>query len=301
MIITDQLLIRGFTSGEVPDDAGGVVIFENNTPWLPGDFTDLLVTVDQEGGRINRIREGVTILPPAAEIRTTKEAYKRGQIMAGELLPLGINLNLAPVVDVSNGSGKNVIGNRSFGSDPRRTARLSAAMIRGMQDNGLAACAKHFPGHGATGKNSHQCLPRVRLSLSQWRKNHMPPFKKAIESGVSCIMVGHIMYPVMDKMFPASLSGKIITGILRKKMGFAGVIITDDLGMGAITKHYQPGEAAVMAIEAGADMVMECHSKSRQEMIRKALSRALGEGRITKQRIMESLARIKKLKNFDGV
>ena len=298
MTTTGQLLICGFDKDEAPGDAGAVIVFPKNAGFLPGRFKDLLVTVDQEGGRINRIRKGVTALPAPAEIKTETEAYRCGQIMARELLPLGIGLNLAPVVDVNRGGERNIIGNRAFGGDPQRTARLSAAMIQGMQDGGLAACAKHFPGHGATSKDSHKCLPRVRMTLKQWQKTDMIPFKKAIESGVSCIMVGHIMYPAMDRVFPASLSPKIITGVLREKLGFKGLIITDDLGMGAILKHYQPGEAAVMAVEAGADMVMVCRNRRRQERVRRALSRALEEGRISRQRINRSLARIKKLKNF---
>lgn len=293
----NQLLMFGFFGDKPPSDTGGIVLFERNTKlrkrWPErGQF----VAVDQEGGRINRITRGVTILPPAGDIKKTSDAYKCGRILAEELLPLGINMNLAPVVDVNTEPRNPIIGDRSFGKDPELVGKLGAAIIRGMQKNGLLACAKHFPGHGPTKSDSHLCLPRVNLSRNKWERIHLLPFVKAIKAGVAAIMVGHILYPSLDKKYPASLSYKIITGWLRKRLGFKGLIITDDLDMGAVKKHYSSGEAAVTAVEAGADVVMVCKGVRAQRSVRNALLGAVKKGIISEKRLAESVERILQLK-----
>jgi beta-N-acetylhexosaminidase len=256
---------------------------------------NLFIAVDQEGGRVNRIKKGVAILPPMSEIKTEKEAYSNGAILAKELKPLGIKLDLAPVVDVNTEIKNPIIGDRSFGSNPLKVKKLSCAMIRGMQDNGLYACAKHFPGHGPTKKDSHKCLPEVNISYENWENIHLPPFVSAIKAGISCIMVGHILYPCLDKKYPSSLSHKIVTEILRKKLGYKGVIITDDILMKGITKKYTPEEAAVLAINAGADMVLVCKGKGVQRRIKEAIADAVLNGKIDIKRINESYKRVSNL------
>ena len=299
----NQLLMFGFNGVNPPRDIGGIILFERNTKLKRRFFTPVakipqFVAIDQEGGRINRITRGVTILPPAKDIKNVSQAYRCGELLAKELLPLGINMDFAPVVDVNTSLRNPIIGDRSFARDPHHVAKLGVAMIRGMQKNGLIACAKHFPGHGPTKSDSHLCLPRVNLSKKEWEKIHLLPFVKAIKAGVKTIMVGHILYPALDKKYPASLSYKIITGWLRNKLGFKGLIITDDLYMGAIKKHYNLGEAAVMALEAGVDIILVCKGIRAQESVQNSLLKAVKKGRISEKRVDESVNRILKLKRY---
>lgn len=293
-----ELLMFGFDKDKVPKDVGSVIIFKRNVKYLNKFDKKLFIAVDQEGGRVNMITKDVTILPAPKDIKNTEQAYKCGEILAKELKHFGIKMDFAPVVDVNTEPKNPIIGDRSFGDDPKMVSRLACAMIRGMHGNGLLACAKHFPGHGATKRDSHKCLPKVDISYEEWEKIHLLPFKNAIKTGVSCIMVGHILCPALDKEMPSSLSYKIITGILREKLGFEGVIITDDLGMGAITNHFPPEEAAVLAINAGVDIVLACRKIAVQKRIRNAIVDAILDGRISIKRINESVERILKLKKI---
>lgn len=290
-----NLLMFGFDKDNVPKDAGSIIIFDRNVKYLP-KLKRHFVAVDQEGGRVNRIKQGVTLLPPLSNVKNVKDAYNFGKTLAKELAPRGVKLDFAPVVDVNTEKTNPIIGNRSFGDNTARVSQLCGAMIRGMQDNGLLACAKHFPGHGATKRDSHKCLPKVDITYKEWENIHLPPFKQAIEAGVSCIMLGHILCPALDGKYSSSLSHKIVTGILREQMGFKGVIVTDDIGMGAITKHYSPEEAAVMAINAGADIVLVCHGAAIQKRVRTGIVDAILDGRISMERINESIQRVEKLK-----
>jgi len=295
-----QLLMFGFSGWKPPKDTGGIIIFERNVRLRKKFFTQTsipqFVAIDQEGGIINRIVRGVTILPPAADVKTVQQAYKRGVVLAKELMPLGINMDLSPVADVMTEYGNSVIGTRSFGSNPINTARLTSAQIQGMQENNLMACAKHFPGHGPAKSNSHLCLPRVNISIREWKKVHLVPFISAVRAGVKAIMVGHILYTVLDKKYPASLSYKVITGWLRNRLGYNGLIITDSLNMSAITRHYAPADAAVMAVEAGADMVIVTKGIRIQKTVRNALITAVKNKRITRKRLDKSVNKILKLK-----
>lgn len=297
----NQLLMFGFYGKNPPDDIGGIILFERNISlrkkyFPPAAKIPQFIAIDQEGGRVNRIKKGVTVLPPASCVRNEKDAYMRGKILASELMSLGVNIDFVPVVDVNTEKKNPVIGDRSFGSNPMRVSKLGAAMIRGMQKNGLIACAKHFPGHGPTKSDSHLCMPKVNLSIKEWKKVHLLPFIKAIKAGVKTIMVGHILYPVLDKKYPASLSYKVITEWLRKRLGFKGLIITDDLSMGAINKHYNSGKAAVLAFCAGADILMVCKGTRTQQSVRNALFSAVKKGIISRHRLDESINRILKLK-----
>lgn len=297
----DQLLMFGFKKDETDCSAGSLIIFERNERSLRKIKRNLFLAVDQEGGRINRIKKGVTLIPSLSSIKTTDEAYGFGKQLARDLIPLGINLNLAPVADVNTQKSNPIIGSRSFGSDTKSVSKLCRAIIKGMQDNGLLSCAKHFPGHGAAKRDSHKCLPRINISKKKWQEVHFPPFKEAIKTGVASIMVAHVLCPALDRKYPASLSYKVITEILRNKLKYKGVIITDDLGMDAIVKHYDPGEAAILAINAGADIITVCHSKTMQKKVRKALEEAVEKGVITKKRLNESVKRVLRLKKHKGV
>lgn len=290
-----DLLMFGFNKDKAPKDAGSIIVFDRNVKYLK-KLKKYFIAVDQEGGRVNRIRKGVTILPAPGKIKTVKEAYGCGKVLAKELISLGIKLNLAPVVDVNTEPANSIIGDRSFGDNPKKVSRFACAMLRGMQDNGLLACAKHFPGHGATKRDSHKCLSKVNVSYKEWERVHLPPFISAIKAGVSSIMAGHLLYPALDEKYPSSLSQKIITGILREKLGFNGVVITDDIGMGAIARHYSPEEAAVLALNAGVDIVLVCKGRMIQERVMNAIVDGILDGRIKMDRINQSIERVRKLK-----
>jgi beta-N-acetylhexosaminidase len=227
----------------------------------------LLVAVDQEGGRVARLREPWTLWPPQRAIgRSGSEdlARRMGAALAVELKACGIRCDFAPVVDVDSNPKNPIIGDRSFGDDPDLVGRLGAALVQGLQDGGVAACAKHFPGHGDTDVDSHLALPVVEHSRSRLEEVELPPFRKAIEAGVATIMTAHVVVRELDPDVPATLSPAIIDGLLRKQLGFEGVIVSDDLEMKAVAAHWQPGEAAVRAVRAGCDILPVCASADAQ-------------------------------------
>ncbi len=305
----DQLLMFGLSGKTIPR-AGSVILFAKDIKTLPQlrkltkrihQSTEIppLISIDQEGGRVNRITTGVTVLPSLAvlgKINSAEAAYHCGRILAEELRSLGIDFDLAPVVDVNTEDKNPIIGERSFGDDSRRVAELGKSMISGLQSHGLLACAKHFPGHGAAKSDSHQYLPLIEVSGRKWEKIHLPPFRQAVKAGVQAVMVGHLLCPALDKKYPASLSRKIVTGILKERWGYRGLIVTDDLAMGAITKHYRIGEAAVLSVSAGADMIIVGKGLRNQQAVRAALLKAFKSGRLSQKRLAESVSKILKLK-----
>jgi beta-N-acetylhexosaminidase len=227
----------------------------------------LLIAVDQEGGRVARLREPWTLWPPQRAIgRAGSEelARRMGGALALELKACGIRCDLAPVVDVDSNPKNPIIGDRSFGEDPDLVGRLGAALIQGLQEGGVAACAKHFPGHGDTDVDSHLALPVVEHSRSRLEEVELPPFRKAIEAGVATIMTAHVVVRELDPDVPATLSPAIIDALLRQQMGYGGVIVSDDLEMKAVAAHWKPADAAVRAVRAGCDVLPVCASADAQ-------------------------------------
>ena len=227
----------------------------------------LLVAVDQEGGRVARLREPWTLWPPQRAIGRVGSddlARRMGAALAFELRACGIRCDFAPVVDVDSNPKNPIIGDRSFGDDPDLVGRLGAALIQGLQDGGVAACAKHFPGHGDTDVDSHLALPVVEHSRSRLEEVELPPFRKAIEAGVATIMTAHVVVRELDPDVPATLSPAIIDRLLRKQLGFQGVIVSDDLEMKAVAAHWGPADAALRAVRAGCDILPVCASPDAQ-------------------------------------
>jgi beta-N-acetylhexosaminidase len=227
----------------------------------------LLVAVDQEGGRVARLREPWTLWPPQraiGRIGSDDLARRMGAALAFELRACGIRCDFAPVVDVDSNPKNPIIGDRSFGDDPDLVGRLGAALIQGLQDGGVAACAKHFPGHGDTDVDSHLALPVVEHSRSRLEEVELPPFRKAIEAGVATIMTAHVVVRELDPDVPATLSPAIIDRLLRKQLGFQGVIVSDDLEMKAVAAHWGPADAALRAVRAGCDILPVCASPDAQ-------------------------------------
>ena len=226
-----------------------------------GHDQPLFVAVDQEGGRVARLREPWTRWPPLRAVgRTGSEELARqmGEALAAELVACGIRWDFAPVVDVDSNPKNPVIGDRSFGDDPDLVGRLGAAMVKGLQAGGVAAAAKHFPGHGDTDVDSHLALPAIDHSLSRLEDVELRPFRACIEAGVASIMTAHVVVREIDEERPATLSAEVVPRLLREKLAFDGVVVTDDLEMKAGAERWPPREAAVLAAHAGCDVLLVC-------------------------------------------
>ncbi len=264
----------------------------------------LFIATDQEGGWVARLKTGATVLPGNMALGATRSAElaeQAGRITAIELAAVGINLNFAPVMDVNNNPRNPVIDRRSFGERPDLVSRLGSAYINGLQQNGVLATAKHFPGHGDTTVDSHADLPTVGHDVERIRAIELKPFRAAIEAKVAAIMTAHIVYSALDAGRPATLSRPILTDLLRGELGFDGLIITDDMEMKAIDRRYRTGEAAVMAIEAGADIVLTLWTYKNHVEVFNALVSSVKNGRISEDRINQSVGRILKYKKAYGV
>ena len=259
----------------------------------------LFVIGDQEGGMVARFVDGVTVFPSNMALGATGTphfTYKAAGATAREMAAIGANYNFAPCVDVNNNPDNPIIGTRSYGESADKVAGLATWAIKGYQDNGVIACAKHFPGHGDTAVDTHLALPSVPYPRERLDEVELKPFKAAITAGVSTIMTTHIVFPALDAERPSTLSHRIITGLLREELGFEGVAVTDCMEMKAIADNFGTPEAAVMAIEAGVDLVLVCHTLSVQREAREAIIKAVKDGRISESRLDESVARIKALK-----
>jgi beta-N-acetylhexosaminidase len=222
----------------------------------------VMIAIDQEGGARFSLPEPFTQWPSASDLGQLDDPVAVEQIaraMARELRAVGCNLNFAPMLDLHVNPASPVTTERSFGAEPHRVARLGAAFLRGLAAGGVLGCAKHFPGHGDAAIDPHDDQPIFAGDITLLETRELVPFAAAIAAGVPTIMTAHILLPKMDPARPASLSPRILQGMLREKLGFEGVILADDVGMGALRRRYGWGEAAVLALAAGSDIVMLCH------------------------------------------
>src|SRR5919109_1267186 len=242
----------------------------------------LLVSTDHEGGRIVMLGRGVTIFPDNLAVGTAGEetfAYKEGLIEARELRRLGVDLNLGPCLDVLTDRYSPNIGIRSYGKDPALVARYGVARIRGMAKGGVSACPKHFPGKGHSPLDAHLRLPTIDSDWDEMQRVHLVPFFEAIAAGVECVMTSHPVYPRLDPVgVPATFSRLIVEDYLRGQVGFRGVIVSDDLEMGAVSETTTIGEAAVQAADAGHDLLLVCHTDRAQRAAAAALVDAYRSG-----------------------
>ena len=264
-----------------------------------GQDLPLMIAVDQEGGRVARLREPWTVWPPLralGRLASDRYAEKMGRALADELAPCGIRWDFAPVVDVDTNPNNPVIGDRSFGDDPGLVGRLGAAMIRGLQDGGVAACAKHFPGHGDTGVDSHLDLPVVTHSPSRLEDVELRPFRAALEAGVASVMTAHVLVPELDETLPATLSPLIIESLLRRQMNYDGVVVSDDMEMKAVAKGWRAGEAAVLAAQAGCDLLAVSKNPEAQVEAVEALVRARESDAIPGKAMDTAVTRLRRLK-----
>ncbi len=316
-----QLLIAGFGGHTLPVelralarefDLGGVILFSRNVA-EPEQVAELSfeasrlglelpawVSVDQEGGRVARLRRPFTEWPPMATLGRSGSIELTGRFaraLAAELKAVGITLDFAPVVDVHTNPGNPVIGDRALSEKADIVARLGAEIVRALQAEGIAACAKHFPGHGDTSADSHLELPLVEHPIERMREVEFVPFRAAIEAGVATIMTAHVFMPALDEERPATLSRRIITGLLRDELHFDGLVLSDDLEMKAVADRFPIPTAAVLAVEAGCDGVLVCGSSHDvQAAALEALIHAAEEDRLPWSRLEDALKRQQRAK-----
>jgi len=266
-----------------------------------GHDMPLLVAIDQEGGKVQRLRAPWTVWPPikaVGELGSEEAARRMGAALAAELSPLGITLDFAPVVDVDTNPNNPIIGGlgRSFSSDPEKVAKLAAAMIDGLQKGRVAACAKHFPGHGDVDVDSHLDLPFSDVSRRRLQDVELRPFKRAAEVGVATIMSAHVVYRDLDDQYPATLSPTIIRDVLRGELKFDGVVVGDDLEMKAVAAKWPYGEAAALSAEAGCDLILVCKEVDAQVAAIEGLIRAVESERLKTTERDDSARRLRRLK-----
>jgi beta-N-acetylhexosaminidase len=298
-------LTLGFP-GKVPDaettrllelGVGGVVLFSRNVeaPEQVAELTrelkrrasrPLLVAVDQEGGSVARLRAGFTRLPAFRVLGDTGDATlarELGRLVGGELRAVGIDWNFAPVLDVDTNPNNPVIGARSLGRDAERVAALGVAFAAGLVDAGVAPCGKHFPGHGDTFQDSHHELPRLPHALERLESVELVPFARAVAAGIPALMTAHVVFEALDRERPASMSAAVVRGLLRRQLGFEGVIVTDDLEMKAIADHFALEDVAVSALNAGVDVLLVCHHAELALRAIDAIVRAVKSGAVTEE------------------
>ncbi len=297
-----QMLVAGFDGHDLPPyitDAlahgrlGGVVLFARNL----GDVEQIValnsaiqdavgtgplpfVAVDQEGGRVQRLREPpFTRLPPMAAVGATGDAElaaQIGEVIGAELEAVGFNLDFAPCVDVFTNAENTVIGDRAFGTEPDRVARMAGAVMTGLLASGIVPCAKHFPGHGDTRLDSHVDLPVIEHDLPRIQQVELEPFRRMIAAQVPMIMTAHVLVPAVDDRRPATLSPQWVGEILRRRMKYGGVIVSDDLEMGAVADRWDVAELVELGLHAGLDLYLICHQQAKVEQAFGALVK-LGE------------------------
>jgi len=291
---------------------GGVILFAHNLQDRPQlvrlmehmeELCDPIVAIDQEGGLVDRVRFPDSVLTPglmalgaAGDPELTRQAHA---IMGKQLHELGFHVDFAPCVDINSNPDNPIIGVRSFGEDPQEVSLHGQAACQGLREGGVAATVKHFPGHGACSLDSHLALPSLPHSLEQLREQELVPFQGCVEAGCECVMTAHITFPHLDPRpgRPATLSQPILNGLLRQLLNFQGVIFTDSMEMQAIADHFGSGESAVMAIEAGADMIICGRGYKEHKEAVQALVESVENGRLTRERLEESLRRLEMMRD----
>ncbi|WP_217596858.1 beta-N-acetylhexosaminidase [Cohnella sp. GbtcB17] len=320
-----QMILAGFEGTAAPDAStlrmiredriGGVILYKDNiadasktvklinaikAANVKAGNAPIFVSVDQEGGKVSRLPSSYKKIPEAAVVGKTgdeKLATRMGELLAREVRSAGFNVDFAPVLDINSNPDNPVIGTRSFGGTAELTTRMGLAAMRGLREEGVVSVVKHFPGHGDTAVDSHLDLPVLNKTADQLAKLEWVPFKAAIGEQADAVMVAHILFPEIDPDAPASFSKVIIGDQLRGKLGYKGVVITDDMTMGAIAKHYDLADAAVKSVSAGSDILLVAHGYDVERKVYKALLNAVKGGKLTEARIDESVTRILTLKS----
>ena len=316
-----QLAMAGFAGHSIPSDLralarefdlGGVILFDRNveSPEQVAEIAreaqdlaqelPLWVSVDQEGGRVARLRSPFTLWPPMQTLGRSGDeqlAVRFARALAAELKAVGVTLDYTPVLDILTNPKNPVIGDRALAGTADEVARLGTTIIDVLQSEGIAACGKHFPGHGDTSVDSHFDMPLVEHPPDRLDAVELVPFKAAIAAGVAGIMTAHLLVPALDSERPGTLSPAIVTGLLKQKLGFDGVVFTDDIGMKAISARYTTAEATLAAVTAGCDVVLMCgEAVAPQFEALEGLVHALEDGELPLRRVEDALARHRRMK-----
>lgn len=318
-----QLIMIGIDGTTLDDTAaslikkrhvGGVIFYKDNLGGLTasvqlvnaikaanaGNDAPLLLGVDEEGGKVSRLPEdSFEALPNNAAVGKSGDAAlakEMGGLLAAQLRTVGLNIDFAPVLDVNSNPDNPIIGTRSFGDKADLVAKMGVAEMKGLQEGGVIPAVKHFPGHGDTSVDSHLTLPVVNKTLMELQQLEWIPFQAAVQEGADMVMVAHILFPKLDKDAPASFSKIIIGDQLRGTLGFDGVVITDEMTMGAISNHFGIINAALRSVEAGSDILMIAHGYDNMKSVYDQLLKAVKDGKIKESRIDESVRRILTLK-----
>ena len=315
-----QLAIAGFAGRSIPQDLrllarefdlGGIVFFGRNVE-APEQVAEmsrdaqalaselpLWVSIDQEGGRVARLKTPFTVWPPMLTLGRSGDerlAERFARALAAELRAVGISLDFTPVLDILTNRSNPVIGDRALAEQAEDVARLGVAIIQTLQSEGIAACGKHFPGHGDTSTDSHHELPVVDHPPDRIERVELVPFRAAVAAGVACIMTAHILIPSLDDQRPATLSPRVIR-MIKEDLGFQGLVLTDDLEMKAISGKYGLAQAAISAIAAGCDVVLLCGpDPGAQVGALEALIHAVEDGSLPVKRVEDALARQRRVK-----
>lgn len=311
-----QLLTVGFCDRELSDtlrrllDRGvfGVVLFARNigeaeeVAKLIASIKEyagrpLLVGMDQEGGVVQRLRRGFTRIPPMralGAIGDVSAATAMGRLLGRELRAVGVDWNYAPVLDVDTNPENPIIGNRSFGRDAELVAALGVALGKGLESEGVAACGKHFPGHGDTAQDSHQELPRLQHARQRLDEVELVPFRAWRDAGLASVMTAHVVFEPLDPAYPATMSRKVLQGILRDQLGYDGLVVTDDLEMKAIADNYGYEEAVRLGLEAGVDNFLCCHTAAIAHRLIESVSRGVRSGTVDEARLHEANERARR-------
>lgn len=313
-----SLLIVGFEGKEASPEllariaarrVGGVVVFARNLGTLdeicaltaslqaavPAGDPPLWISIDQEGGRVQRIRAPLSVWPPMQRVGAqSDEAFSHavGAAIGAELAPLGFNVDYAPVLDVHTNPDNPIIGDRAFGTKPGDAATQALAFWRGLESAGVRGCGKHFPGHGDTATDSHLELPHVDHDEARLRAVELEPFRLAIAAGVPMLMTAHVVYPSVDSR-PATMSKRWLTAILRLELGFRGVVVSDDLDMKAVADQFPVEKTVVESLLAGCDSFLACRDPEIQRRAEAALDDAAALDEHVKQRLAESAGRVR--------
>jgi beta-N-acetylhexosaminidase len=310
------VLVVGFEGEAIPPDVataitrrqvGGVILFGRNFSDVDAcralcrelrDLSrDLLISIDQEGGRVQRLRAPFPELPPMRRLGATRSpalARRAGALLGRALRSVGVHQDYAPVLDVDSNPNNPVIGDRAFGASPEIVAEMGAAFVDGLQSAGVAACGKHFPGHGDTATDSHHALPVVRADVQTLERRELAPFRALAATDIAAMMTAHVVFESLDAVEPATFSPAIVEPLLRRRFGFRGVVVSDDLEMGAVSRSIP--EAAVAALGAGCDQLLVCSRPEDAAAAREAIVAAVSRGQLAGGRLAEAAGRVQRLR-----
>lgn len=298
-----SLFTVGFYGKSITDDlkgllargVGGVIYFARNVG-TPAEVLELnreikataarplVLAIDQEGGQVARLRQGFTDIPPMRAVGATGSATlarELGKLIARELRAVGFDMNYAPVLDIDTNPQNPIIAARSFGRTPELVTELGLALTAGLQEAGVAACGKHFPGHGDTSQDSHLELPTLPHAMERLERVELAPFKAAAQAGIASFMTAHVIFEAVDSKYPATMSREVLTGILREKLGYDGMVVTDDVEMKAIADNYGVEEAVLLGLNAGVDHFLCCHTAALAHQAIDAVVKAVESGKLS--------------------